>query len=134
LPAAIGAIAYQNKAVIYDLLFHASLDTMLTIAADPKHLGAKIGVTAVLHTWGSAMTWRLSNAGPPAMVRVANFVRGLASETRHNSRTRRCLTISKDVLLELRLGPRVAARGLTDPRTVTSAPPMGGNAVVKVEF
>ena len=49
-------IAYQNKAVIYDLLFKAAADTMLTIAADPKHLGAKIGITAVLHTWGSAMT------------------------------------------------------------------------------
>ena len=56
LPAEIGAIAYQNKAVIYDLLFKASSDTMLTIAADPKHLGAKVGITAVLHTWGSAMT------------------------------------------------------------------------------
>jgi hypothetical protein len=56
LPAAIGDIAYQNKAVIYDLLFKASSETLLTIAADPKHLGAKIGVTSVLHTWGSAMT------------------------------------------------------------------------------
>jgi Putative transposase/Transposase zinc-binding domain len=56
LPAAIGAIAYQNKAVIYDLLFDASRETMLRIAADPKHLGARIGITAVLHTWGSAMT------------------------------------------------------------------------------
>ena len=56
LPAAIGNIAYQNKAVIYDLLFKASRETMLTIAADPKHLGARIGITSVLHTWGSAMT------------------------------------------------------------------------------
>src|SRR5262245_52654319 len=56
LPAEIGAIAYQNKAVIYDLLFKAASDTMLTIAADAEHLGAKIGITAVLHTWGSAMT------------------------------------------------------------------------------
>ena len=56
LPAEIGAIAYQNKAVIYALLFKAASDTMLTIAADPKHLGAKVGITAVLHTWGSAMT------------------------------------------------------------------------------
>jgi len=56
LPAEIGDIAYQNKAVIYDALFKASSETMLTIAADPKHLGAKIGMTAVLHTWGSAMT------------------------------------------------------------------------------
>jgi hypothetical protein len=56
LPSAIGNIAYQNKAVIYDLLFKASSQTMLTIAADPKHLGARIGITSVLHTWGSAMT------------------------------------------------------------------------------
>ena len=56
LPSAIGDIAYQNKAVIYDLLFTASAETMLTIAADPKHLGARIGITSVLHTWGSAMT------------------------------------------------------------------------------
>src|SRR5262245_12016154 len=54
LPAAIGDIAYQNKRVIYDLLFKAAAETMLTIAADPKHLGARIGITAVLHTWGSA--------------------------------------------------------------------------------
>ena len=56
LPAPIADIAYQNKAVIYDLLFRASAETMLTIAADPKHLGARVGITAVLHTWGSAMT------------------------------------------------------------------------------
>jgi Zn finger protein HypA/HybF involved in hydrogenase expression len=56
LPARIADIAYQNKAVIYDLLFKASSETMLTIAADPKHLGARIGILSVLHTWGSAMT------------------------------------------------------------------------------
>src|SRR4029077_15505250 len=56
LPARIAAIAYQNKAVIDDLLFKASSQTMLTIAADPKRLGVKIGFTSVLHTWGSAMT------------------------------------------------------------------------------
>jgi len=56
LPAPIADIAYQNKAVVYDLLFKAAADTMLTIAADPKRLGARIGITAVLHTWGSAMT------------------------------------------------------------------------------
>ncbi len=55
LPKAIADIAYQNKSVIYDILFKASAETMLTIAADPKHLGARIGFTAVLHTWGSAM-------------------------------------------------------------------------------
>jgi hypothetical protein len=56
LPAEIAAIAYHNKAVIYDLLFRAAAEAMLTIAADPKHLGARIGITAVLHSWGSAMT------------------------------------------------------------------------------
>ncbi len=56
LPSAIADIAYQNKAAIYDLLFKASAETLLTIAADPKHLGARVGITAVLHTWGSAMT------------------------------------------------------------------------------
>src|SRR5258708_4528582 len=56
LPAAIADIAYQNKAVIYDLLFKTSAETLITIAADPKHLGARIGITSVLHTWGSAMT------------------------------------------------------------------------------
>jgi Putative transposase/Transposase zinc-binding domain len=55
LPAQIADIAYQNKAVIYDILFKAAAETMLTIAADPKHLGARIGITAVLHTWGSAL-------------------------------------------------------------------------------
>jgi Putative transposase/Transposase zinc-binding domain len=56
LPAAIADIAYQNKAVIYDLLFKASAETLITIAADPKHLGARIGITSVLHSWGSTMT------------------------------------------------------------------------------
>jgi Putative transposase len=56
LPAAIADIAYQNKAVLYDLLFKVSAETMLTIAEDPKHLGARIGITSVLHTWGSALT------------------------------------------------------------------------------
>src|SRR6266851_1299323 len=56
LPAAIADIAYQNKAVIYDILFTTSAETMTTIAADPKHLGARIGITSVLHTWGSALT------------------------------------------------------------------------------
>jgi hypothetical protein len=56
LPAKIASIAYQNKAAIYDILFKASAETMITIAADPKHLGARIGVLSVLHTWGSALT------------------------------------------------------------------------------
>jgi hypothetical protein len=56
LPAAIGDIAWQNQAVVYGLLFKAAAETLITIAADPKHLGARIGLTAVLHTWGSALT------------------------------------------------------------------------------
>ena len=56
LPAQAADIAYQNKAAIYGLLFKASAETLLTIAADPRHLGARIGMTSVLHTWGSAMT------------------------------------------------------------------------------
>jgi hypothetical protein len=56
LPAPVADIAWQNKAVVYDQLFKAAAEATLTIAADAKHLGAKIGITAVLHTWGSAMT------------------------------------------------------------------------------
>jgi hypothetical protein len=56
LPAPISDIAYQNKAEIYDILFKASAETLSTIAADPKHLGARVGITSVLHTWGSALT------------------------------------------------------------------------------
>ncbi|MDB5473433.1 MAG: family transposase, partial [Devosia sp.] len=56
LPAEIADIAFHNKGLVYDLLFKAASETMLRIAADPKHLGTRIGITAVLHTWGSAMT------------------------------------------------------------------------------
>ena len=56
LPKPIADIAYQNKRAIYNLLMRVSADTVLKIAADPKHLGARVGITSVLHTWGSAMT------------------------------------------------------------------------------
>ncbi|MCL4159678.1 UNVERIFIED_CONTAM: hypothetical protein GTU68_002141 [Idotea baltica] len=56
LPSEIADIAFTNKRVVYGLLFKASAEAMLTIAVDPKHLGAKIAITSVLHTWGSAMT------------------------------------------------------------------------------
>jgi hypothetical protein len=56
LPAPIADIAYQNKAVVYGLLFDVAAETLLRIAADPQHLGASIGATLVLHTWGSALT------------------------------------------------------------------------------
>ena len=55
LPAPISDIAYYNKSVVYGLLFQAAAETLLTIAADPKHLGARIGLTMVLHTWGGAL-------------------------------------------------------------------------------
>jgi hypothetical protein len=56
LPAPIADIAYQNKAAVYAILFKAAAETLIAIAADPKHLGARIGLTAVLHSWGSALT------------------------------------------------------------------------------
>ena len=56
LPAPIANLAYQNKAVVYALLFDLAAEVLLTIAGDPKHLGARIGATLVLHTWGSALT------------------------------------------------------------------------------
>src|SRR5476651_2737724 len=56
IPAELADIALQNKAIMYDLLFRAASETMLTIAADRHHLGARIGITTVLHPWGSAMT------------------------------------------------------------------------------
>jgi hypothetical protein len=56
IPAELADIAFHNKSVMYDLLFRTASETMLTIAADRRHLGARIGITAVLHTWGSAMT------------------------------------------------------------------------------
>ena len=56
VPATIADIAFQNPAVVYNILFKAASETLLTIAADPKHLGVRTALTAVLHTWGSAMT------------------------------------------------------------------------------
>ncbi len=55
LPAEIARIAYWNKKALYGLLFKASAATVMTIAADPKRLGARVGITSVLHTWGSAL-------------------------------------------------------------------------------
>ena len=56
LPAAVAELAYQNKAVVYAILFRAAAQTLLTIGADPKHLGCRLGVTLVLHTWGSNLS------------------------------------------------------------------------------
>ena len=55
VPEPIAAIAFQNKTVLYDLLFHASAETLRTIAADPEHLGAEIGFISILHTWGQQL-------------------------------------------------------------------------------
>jgi len=57
LPAEIAAIAFQNKAVVYNILFRTAAETLRIIAADPKHLGAEIGLIAVLHSWGQALSY-----------------------------------------------------------------------------
>ena len=57
LPAAVAEVVYQNQKLGYTLLFRAASETLKQIAADPKHLGAEIGVTAVLHTWGQTLTF-----------------------------------------------------------------------------
>jgi hypothetical protein len=57
IPEALNAVVYQNKTLVYDILFKAAAETVLILAADPKRLGAKVGATAVLHSWGSAMTF-----------------------------------------------------------------------------
>src|SRR6202043_1613138 len=57
LPAELAVIALQNKPVVYDILFRAAAETLRTIAADPKHLGAEIGFFAVLHTWGQQLLY-----------------------------------------------------------------------------
>ncbi len=59
LPAGIAQIAYWNKKAVCGLLFRASAEAVTTIGADPKRLGARVGMTSVLHTWGSAMTHHL---------------------------------------------------------------------------
>ena len=70
LPAPIADIAYQNKAVVYGLLFDVAAETLVRIAADPKHLGASIGATLVLHTWGSAHCERARTAPRTALTGV----------------------------------------------------------------
>jgi hypothetical protein len=74
VPAAVAAIALQNKAIVYDVLFRAAAEAVQTIAADPKHLGTAIGMTAVLHTWGTCSTTRMCIASYPE----AGFLRSAA--------------------------------------------------------
>lgn len=94
LPPPIASIAYQNKAVVDNILFKASAETLLTIAADPKHLGARIGFTSVLHTWGSAMTWH-----PHAHVIVTGG--GISIDGKHWIECRKGFFLSVNVLAML---------------------------------
>ena len=91
LPAPIADIAHQNKAVVYDLLLKTAAETLITIAADPKHLGARIGLTAVLHTWGSALTHH-----PHAHIIVPGG--GLSSDGQHWIACRPRFLLSVEVL------------------------------------
>src|SRR5271166_7136374 len=56
LPASVAEVAFHNKAAVYAILFRAAAETLISIAADPRHLGARIGITTVLHTWGQTLT------------------------------------------------------------------------------
>jgi hypothetical protein len=81
LPRPIADIAYHNKAVVYDLLLKVAAETLITIAADPKHLGARIGLTAVLHTWGSALlTIRMLISSSPAAASHPTASTGLPAD------------------------------------------------------
>ncbi len=99
LPSAIGAIAWQNKALVYGLLFKAASETMLTIAADPKHLGARIGMTAVLHTRAlrrsgarfAARSARLLKAGSAFPTRSLGLGADPSSARAHDRARRRAL-------------------------------------------
>ncbi len=94
LPGPIADIAYQNKAVVYDLLLKVAAETLITIAADPKHLSARIGLTAVLHTWGSALTHH-----PHAHILVPGG--GLSPDGRHWIACRPSFFLSVRVLSRL---------------------------------
>jgi hypothetical protein len=94
LPGPIADIAYHNKAVVYDLLLKTAAETLITIAADPKHLGARIGLTAVLHTWGSALTHH-----PHAHIIVPGG--GLSPDRQHWIASRPRFFLSVEVLSRL---------------------------------
>ena len=94
LPRPIADIAYHNKTVVYDLLLKVAAETLITIAADPKHLGARIGLTAVLHTWGSALSHH-----PHAHIIVPGG--GLSPDGQHWITCRRGFFLSVRVLSRL---------------------------------
>ena len=104
LPGPIADIAYHNQAVVYDLLLKTAAETLITIAADPKHLGARIGLTAVLHTWGSALTHH-----PHAHIIVPGG--GVSPDGQHWSACRPRFLLSVEVLS--RLFRRLFLEGLT---------------------
>jgi hypothetical protein len=104
LPRPIADLAYHNKAVVYDLLLKTAAETLITIAADPKHLGARIGLTAVLHTWGSALTHH-----PHAHIIVPGG--GLSPDGQHWIACRPRFLLSVEVLS--RLFRRLFLQGLT---------------------
>ena len=85
LPAPITDLAYTNKAVIYDILFKASAEATLTIAADRKRLGAKVGITSVLHTWGSASCRRRASGTMTHHPHVHLIVRPCGAWLRHDA-------------------------------------------------
>src|SRR5467141_1134525 len=143
LPAESAPIAYQDKSVVYDLLFRMSSETLLTIAADPKHLGARIGITAVLHTWGSAMThhphvhmivpgggisldgthWVRCRPGFLLPVRVLSRLFRRLFLTRSPPRTRRagwCFSARSTACVAARPSPRTSRR--SGGRTGSSTP------------
>ena len=106
LPAPIAQLAYTNKAVVYGLLFQAAAETLLTIAADPKHLGAHIGVTAVLHPWGSALTYPSVRVLSRLFRRL--FCKKLAAP--YQAAERMCVGEHEESRLSSRMtAPRVAA-------------------------
>jgi hypothetical protein len=103
LPAQIADIAYQNKAAIYDILFKASAETLITIAADPKHLGARIGILSVLHTWGSGLTHH-PHVSPHEGINP-QFANGIVSSVAFVSTTNTARSLARFVLLALALTP-----------------------------
>ena len=114
LPRPIANIAYQNNAVVYDLLLKVAADTLITIAADPKHLGARIGLTAVLHTWGSALTHHPhAHIIVPVGLQPTGLSRGggVSPDGQHWIACRPCFFLSVGVLS--RLFRRLFLEGLT---------------------
>jgi hypothetical protein len=149
LPQEIAAIAYQNKAVVYDILFRATAETLRTIAADPKHLGAEIGFIAILHTWGQNLLHHphlhcvvpggglspMASAGSPA-AQASSYRCGCCRGCSAGCSWRSCSRPSMpgsctffNALAELR-APRAFARYLAPVRqaewVVYAKPPFGG--------